>query len=134
MGLGAIGSAVARKMNALGMRVIATRLHPEMKPDYVEWVGAPDAFPELLRESDVLVLSAPATEATKGLIDEAALRAMKPTSYVIKPGRPQCDRGERPSLAHSTKVGSPAPRPTCSTGARASSATTRPCGTRRTSS
>ena len=83
MGLGAIGSAVARKMNALGMRVIATRLHPEMKPDYVEWVGAPDAFPDLLRESDVLVLSVPATEATKGLIDEAALRAMKPTSYLI---------------------------------------------------
>ena len=59
VGLGTIGSAVARKAKAFGMRVMATRMHPERKPEYVDWIAGPDGTLDLLAASHYVVVSRP---------------------------------------------------------------------------
>jgi len=50
------------------------------------WLG-PDGLPELLEIADVVVMAAPLTPATRGMIGAAALARMKPTAYFINVGR-----------------------------------------------
>jgi phosphoglycerate dehydrogenase-like enzyme len=84
VGFGYIGSEIAKKMHGLGVRVIATRLHPDReKPDYVDWIRGPEALNDLLQESDFVVLAMAGTPETRGLIDEDALKRMKPTAYLF---------------------------------------------------
>jgi phosphoglycerate dehydrogenase-like enzyme len=83
VGFGAIGAELARLASAVGMRVIATRQALGDKPDYVDWIKTPDAFPELIAESDFVVLAVPGSDSTAGMINEQALRLMKPTAVLI---------------------------------------------------
>jgi phosphoglycerate dehydrogenase-like enzyme len=88
IGVGGIGRAVARMASALGMRVIAVREHPEKeRPKGVEAVYAPAQIDELLSQSDFVVVAAPLTEATRGLINADRLAAMRPNAYLINVGR-----------------------------------------------
>jgi phosphoglycerate dehydrogenase-like enzyme len=93
IGLGSIGRPVARMASALGMRVIALREHPEKeKPEGVAAVYAPPQLNELLSQSDYVVVAAPLTEATRGLINAERLEAMRRDAYLINVGRgPQVD-------------------------------------------
>lgn len=93
IGLGSIGRTVARMASALGMRVIAVREHPEKeKPEGVAAVYAPAHINDLLSQSDYVVVAAPLTEATRGLINAHRLAAMRPEAYLINVGRgPQVD-------------------------------------------
>src|SRR5947209_5549049 len=93
IGVGSIGRNVTKKAAALGMRVIAAREHPEKgRPEGVDKILASSNLDELLAESDYVVLAAPLTGATKGLMDAAHLAKMKPDSYLINVGRgPQVD-------------------------------------------
>lgn len=83
VGFGAIGSELARVAHPLGMRVIATKQTPGEKPEYVDWIKAPDALPELLAESDYVVLAAPGAPNLAGIVNEEALRSMKSTAVLI---------------------------------------------------
>src|SRR5580700_7645462 len=98
IGLGSIGRTVARMAAALGMRVIAVREHPEKeKPEGVSEVYAPAQLNDLLSQSDYVVMAAPLTEATRGLMNAERLSAMGPDAYLINVGRgPQVDE---PALA-----------------------------------
>ncbi|MEX0821816.1 MAG: D-2-hydroxyacid dehydrogenase [Rhodothermales bacterium] len=87
LGLGDIGSSIARRADAFGMRVVALRRRPGNPPDYVDAVYGPDGLYELLQESDHVVNVLPATEATHHLIDAAALAGMKPSAYFYNVGR-----------------------------------------------
>jgi phosphoglycerate dehydrogenase-like enzyme len=88
IGVGGIGRTVARMASALGMRVIAVRERPEKeKPLGVEAVYAPAQIDELLSQSDFVVVAAPLTEATRGLINADRLAAMRPDAYLINVGR-----------------------------------------------
>jgi phosphoglycerate dehydrogenase-like enzyme len=88
IGVGSIGRRVAQMASALGMRVIAVREHVEKGcPAGVEAVFAPSALDEVLGQSDFLVMAAPVTEATNGLINAARLAAMKKDAYLINVGR-----------------------------------------------
>ena len=80
VGLGTVGSELARQMKALGMRVLATKRTVTETPPYVDELGPPEYLEEMLREADVLFLTLPPRD---GLIGEAELRSMKPGSYVI---------------------------------------------------
>ncbi|CAG0946289.1 D-3-phosphoglycerate dehydrogenase / 2-oxoglutarate reductase [Gammaproteobacteria bacterium] len=86
-GLGGIGSQVARRAHALGMRVVATRGSDQPRPDYVDEVGGPDALLRLAASADVVVNALPLTPATSGLFDARFFAAMKPTAYFINVGR-----------------------------------------------
>ncbi len=93
IGLGSIGRTVARMAAALGMRVIAGREHPEKEmPEGVAEVYAPAQINVLLSQSDYVVLAAPLTDATRGLMNAERLAAMRPDAYLINVGRgPQVD-------------------------------------------
>ena len=81
-GLGKIGRRTAQIAQAFGMKVIACSRTKKDVPG-VTWVG----FDELLRESDVLSLSSPLTDQTRGLINADALAKMKKTAYLINTSR-----------------------------------------------
>lgn len=88
VGLGSIGQLVAKKASALGMRVVAVREHlKKKKPEGVDTVFASSAINELLAQSDFVVVAAPLTSETRGLMNAERIAAMKPQSYLINVGR-----------------------------------------------
>jgi phosphoglycerate dehydrogenase-like enzyme len=89
VGLGGIGTQVARRAHGLGMRVIATRGSRREGPDYVDYVGLGDETLDLARQADVVINAAPLTDRTRGMFDVAFFKAMKPTAYFISVGRGQ---------------------------------------------
>ena len=95
IGVGSIGRRVAQMASALGMRVIAVREHVEKgSPEGVGTVYSPAELDELLRQSDYVVLAAPLTGATEGLINADRLAVMKSDACLISVGRgAQVDEG-----------------------------------------
>jgi len=87
VGLGGIGSEVAKRAHALGMKVTATRASGRTGPDYVSYVGLPDELPKLASEADFVVNTAPLTPQTQGIFDAAFFAKMKPTAYFINIAR-----------------------------------------------
>ena len=76
IGMGRIGSAVARRAEGFGMRVLGVS-------------GSSGDLRQALAESDFVSLHVPLTAATHGLIGEAELRAMKPTAILVNTARGQ---------------------------------------------
>jgi phosphoglycerate dehydrogenase-like enzyme len=89
VGYGAIGSAVARRARAFGMKVAALRRRPELfqNDSTVDQAYGPAALHELLAVSDYLLLVTPLTAETRGLIGEAEIAKMKPTAVIMNIGR-----------------------------------------------
>lgn len=89
IGYGGIGREAARRAKAMGMKVIALRRHPwQSKGDpMLDHVLPHTAVDELVSTSDYLVISAPNTPDTRGMIGEAQLRKMKKTAVLINVGR-----------------------------------------------
>lgn len=86
IGAGAIGGEIARRGAAFGMQVLAVKRTPTPVEGAAE-VVAPHQLHAVLGRSDFVVLVVPQTAATRGMIGEAALRAMKPTGYLINIAR-----------------------------------------------
>lgn len=87
LGLGSIGAEVARLARAFGMRVIATRNHPERGGEAVELVLPPSRLHELLARSDFVVITLPLTRATHHLINNDTLGQMKQEAWLINVAR-----------------------------------------------
>jgi D-2-hydroxyacid dehydrogenase (NADP+) len=87
LGLGGIGSQIALRANAMGMRVIATRNSSRTGPDYVEYVGLSSEMNELAAQADVVVNALPLTSSTRGIVDAVFFDSMKNGSYYISVGR-----------------------------------------------
>ncbi len=88
VGLGAIGSAIARLGIAFGMHVVAVRKHPDAPAtEGVEKVYATSQLDEMLARCDYVVLSAPLTGETAGLIGSRELRLMKPEAFLVNIAR-----------------------------------------------
>lgn len=86
VGFGAIGRAVARRARALGMRVIGLRRRPGSGGEaHAEW--GLERLHDLLAESDAVVLAAPLTSETRGLIGAAELGRMRPHAVLLNLGR-----------------------------------------------
>ncbi len=85
IGLGAIGSAVAERALALGARVTAARRRKLPSP--VAGVELLDDVGEVVASADHLVLSLPATDATRGLIGASLLARAKPQAHLINIAR-----------------------------------------------
>jgi phosphoglycerate dehydrogenase-like enzyme len=87
VGTGSIGRATARLLRAVGMRVRgAGRTARTNDPDFGE-VLASDRLVEHVGWADHVVVVAPLTEQTRGLVDAAVLGAMKPTAHLVNLGR-----------------------------------------------
>jgi phosphoglycerate dehydrogenase-like enzyme len=86
LGLGAIGQHVARIASVLGMRVIGTRRRPEPVPNVAKVLPA-DRTPEVLAESDFVLLLLPATPDTDSFINAERLGMMKPGAWLLNFGR-----------------------------------------------
>lgn len=91
VGLGSIGRRVARLSLAFGCRVVATKRDAADEPDG-ELSGlaellAPDRLPELLAQSDFVVLALPLTRQTEALINSTMLGHFKPGSWLVNVAR-----------------------------------------------
>ena len=86
LGLGAIGQDVARIAAALGLRVIGTRRRPQPMADVAE-VLPPERTPEVLAQSDFVLLLLPSTPQTDNIIDAERLAMMKPSAWLLNFGR-----------------------------------------------
>ena len=88
LGYGDIGRAVASRVHAMGMRVLATKRHvPGVEDPLVEHFYKPEARREMMARSDYIVATAPLTEETRHMISDAEFDVMKPTAVVINVGR-----------------------------------------------
>ena len=101
VGFGGIGREVARRVAALGARVVGLkRSEPEageaeLRPvggtgslsDRVRLVWGQNGLDAVLRESDAVVVCAPDTPETRGLVDEHALARMKPGAVLVNVAR-----------------------------------------------
>jgi glyoxylate reductase len=87
VGLGAIGTAVARRARAFGMRIAYAgrrRADPDLES---ELEATRLELNELLARADVVSLHVPLSEETRHLIDAERLRTMKPTAYLVNTAR-----------------------------------------------
>ncbi len=87
VGLGAIGTEIARRALAFGMRVLAIDPVQEKAPDGVAALWRTERLPELLGESDFVVIAAPHTPQTEKLVRRREFQQMKRTGYLINIGR-----------------------------------------------
>jgi phosphoglycerate dehydrogenase-like enzyme len=88
IGLGAIGLEVVKIAAPFGFCVSAIRRRAgEPVPDGVDEVWTPDRLPDLLAQSDVVVLAAPHTPDTKRLIGRAQIDRMKRGALLVNVAR-----------------------------------------------
>ncbi|MEX2303428.1 MAG: D-2-hydroxyacid dehydrogenase [Bryobacterales bacterium] len=86
-GLGEIGSEIARRGLAFGMRVVAVDPYAKSAPAGVEGPWPAERLPDLLAQSDFVVIAAPHTPETEKLFRREQFRQMKQTAYLINIGR-----------------------------------------------
>jgi phosphoglycerate dehydrogenase-like enzyme len=87
VGLGAIGSAIAARARALGMKVLAVRRRPGRETGIADEEWGRDRLPELLERSDFVVLCAPHTAETDRMIGAAEFALMKKSAVLLNIGR-----------------------------------------------
>lgn len=90
IGLGGIGKALVQRLKAFDMRLIGIKRQasPEFAAAYgLDWVGSLAELPQLLAESDFVILSLPDSPDTHGLIGQARMAQMKPGGFLINLGR-----------------------------------------------
>ena len=87
VGLGRIGTEIARLVRALGLKVIGIRRSPRRADDPVDEVQPPAAFTRLLPRCDWLVIACPLTPETRGLVDAAAIAALPKGARIINVAR-----------------------------------------------
>ena len=87
VGLGGIGSELARRANALGLQVDAVRASGRTGPQYVREVGLPADLLRLAARADYVVNTAPLTAETRGLFDRKFFASMKRSAYFFNVGR-----------------------------------------------
>lgn len=88
VGMGGIGTQIARRAQAFGMRVLAVDPNPALvKPAYVFSLDRPAKMMELLPTVDVVVLACPLTKETKGMFGASQFAAMKSSAYFINIAR-----------------------------------------------
>jgi phosphoglycerate dehydrogenase-like enzyme len=90
IGIGHIGMVAARLLRAFDMKIYATKRDPKDTSELAfvpDFLGGPGDLDYVLRESDFLVITAPLTPETRGMIGERELHLMKHTAYIVNVGR-----------------------------------------------
>jgi cyclase len=88
VGLGGIGTQIARRAEAFGMRVMAVDPNESIvKPAFVFSLDRPAKMMDLIGKADVVVLACPLTKETKGMFGASQFGAMKKSAYFINIAR-----------------------------------------------
>ena len=87
LGLGGIGTEIARRAHALGMRVIATRNSSREGPDFVEFVGLTEETLKLAAQANVVANALPLTKDTQGFVGAEFFAALPPGAIYLSVGR-----------------------------------------------
>jgi phosphoglycerate dehydrogenase-like enzyme len=87
VGLGGIGTEVARRAQGLGMTVVATRDGDRKGPPFVSHIGTPAELATLARSADVIVSCVPQTPTTLGMFDAKFFALLKPTAIFVNISR-----------------------------------------------
>jgi phosphoglycerate dehydrogenase-like enzyme len=87
VGLGSIGSEIARRALAFNMPVLAVDPVQDQPPRGVEALWKPDRLPDLLAQSDFVVVAAPHTPQTYKMFRRPQFQQMKRGGYFINIGR-----------------------------------------------
>lgn len=90
IGLGSIGVNVARLLQAFEMKILALKRQPteDLKTKLgLDYLGGPNDLDYILREADFVIVTAPLTPETRGMIGERELRLMKSTTYIVNVAR-----------------------------------------------
>ncbi len=89
VGYGGIGRAAAERARAFGMKVLALRRRPELFGDdpLVDQTFDNAHINDLLAASDYVMVAAPLTPETRGLVGREQIEAMKPNAVIINVGR-----------------------------------------------
>jgi phosphoglycerate dehydrogenase-like enzyme len=89
VGLGGIGTEIARRGHGFDMHVLGIRRGDDPAPEFVERIGKPQDLVALLPQADVVAIAVPLTAETTRLFDRAAFAAMKPGSFLVNIARGQ---------------------------------------------
>lgn len=87
VGLGGNGRVLARILKAFETKIVATDWFPDQKSEYVDELLPADALDEILPRVDVLILTAPLNDYTRGMIDERRLRLLPKEAVLINVAR-----------------------------------------------
>ncbi|GAA4422874.1 D-2-hydroxyacid dehydrogenase [Actinokineospora soli] len=87
VGVGPIGRAIGRKLRAVGVSVSALGAAARADDPDFDSVAPMSDLRIALAGADYVILATPLTAATHGLVDEHALRAMKPTARLVNISR-----------------------------------------------
>ncbi len=90
VGLGGNGRRLAELLKPFEVTIHATDYFPEHKPDCVDALFPHTALTELAAWSQILILTLPLNESTRGVINRSVIRAMPPGSYLINVARGPC--------------------------------------------
>lgn len=82
VGVGEIGSRLARALGGLGMRVVGVARHARPLPHFAEVLGSADLH-VALRAARVVFVACPLTPQTRALVDAAALAALPRGAFVV---------------------------------------------------
>ena len=83
LGIGGIGSAMAKRAQSFGMSVYAIDLDDSLLPEGVKEVWRPDRISEVMAMSDWFVVAVPFTKETENLIDDSHLAYLKKGARII---------------------------------------------------
>lgn len=87
LGMGDIGGEFAARCKALGARVIGVRRSPRPCPEYADEVHLLEDLDSLLPQADVVAITLPGTDATRGLMSRERLAKMKEDAVLLNVGR-----------------------------------------------
>lgn len=87
LGYGHIGKAIATRAKAFGMRVSVCNRTPVAPGPLVDESHGLDTLLSFMAGADVIVVSLPLTEATRGIVGGEALTAMRPHGVIVNVGR-----------------------------------------------
>ena len=87
LGIGDIGGEFAARCKALGAKVIGVRRSPRPCPEYADEVHLLEDLDSLLPQADVVAITLPGTDATRGLMSRERLAKMKEGAVLLNVGR-----------------------------------------------
>ena len=84
IGFGAVGRKISQLLSGFSVEFIAVDARDcAGAPEPLSRIVKPDRMDDVVADADVLFLTVPLTEATRGLIDKSVFEKMKPTAYLV---------------------------------------------------